>query len=373
MARQSDNSFDFSELCENFTKICPDFCQSQVEKQESLDFANKVIFKLGPKMRDIKKSGTNGEMWRLMFAGGGSVFIYSYSFKKPMNVNPRLQDKKLYLTLKQASLLAVSKLCSTLPDYHNPREKILLTPLARAVFAPQNISKIAAELTMLIRSEVMSGKVVKAIISSCQNDGFHLQHSESHIALVALEVTVPGAVLRQKLRWRVQRLYAKHGKNFHADQYEIYLKYSKVDSRPADAAVEPEASTSTQANPVHVPVKSIESVLRSIARTVDDPLSGSTLDLNFISPPTAESKPDEPDEWPTPIDFTIEATNLKLIRSVQLPARPRQEPIEESIEGFAINYELIDRFKNLNFVFPYDIDDAIYGIDRDLDYDNDYD
>lgn len=200
MARQSDNSFDFSELCENFTKICPDFCQSQVEKQESLDFANKVIFKLGPKMRDIKKSGTNGEMWRLMFAGGGSVFIYSYSFKKPMNVNPRLQDKKLYLTLKQASLLAVSKLCSTLPDYHNPREKILLTPLARAVFAPQNISKIAAELTMLIRSEVMSGKVVKAIISSCQNDGFHLQHSESHIALVALEVTVPGAVLRQKLR-----------------------------------------------------------------------------------------------------------------------------------------------------------------------------
>lgn len=151
------------------------------------------------------------------------------------------------------------------------------------------------------------------------------------------------------------------------------MKYSKVDSRPADAAVEPEASTSTQANPVQVPVKSIESVLRSIARTVDDPLSGSTLDLNFISPPTAESKPDEPDEWPTPIDFTTEATNLKLIRSVQLPARPRQEPIEESIEGFAINYELIDRFKNLNFVFPYDIDDAIYGIDRDLDYDNDYD
>lgn len=129
-----------------------------------------------------------------MFAGGGSVFIYSYNFKKPMNVNPRLQDKKLYLTLKQASLLAVSKLCSTLPDYHNTREKILLTPLARVVFAPQNISMIAAELTVSLGSEVKSGKVVKAIISSCQSDGFHLQHSESHIALVALEVTVPGAV-----------------------------------------------------------------------------------------------------------------------------------------------------------------------------------
>lgn len=58
MARQSDNSFNFSKLCENFAKICPDFCQSQAKKQESLDFANKVLFELGPKMREIKKSGT---------------------------------------------------------------------------------------------------------------------------------------------------------------------------------------------------------------------------------------------------------------------------------------------------------------------------
>lgn len=349
MAGQSDNKFDFSKLCENFAKLCPDFCRTQTEKQESLDFANKVLFNLCPKMRAIKKSGTSGEMWRLMFAGGGSVFIYSYSFKKPMNVNPHLLDKKLYLTLKQASLLAVSKLCSTLPDNHSPGEKILLTPLARAVFAPQNILKIAAELTVLFGSEVKSGKVVKAVISSCQSDGFYLQHSECHIALVALEVTVVNAANRQKLRSKAQRLYAKHGKNFSNDQYKIYLKYSKVANRLPDAAVEPEASTSTQASQTQVPVKSIESVLRSIARSVDDPISGSTLELNFISPPAAESKPGEPDELPTPIDFRIAATDLELIKSVHLPSTPRREPITKSNEQWLEDYEYYERMDSLNF------------------------
>lgn len=327
MAQQAQNAFNFSELCENFAKICPDFSQTQCEKQQSLDFANKVLFELAPKMRDIKKSQANGEMWRLMFAGGGSVFIYSYSFKKPMNVNPRLRDSQLYMTLKQAGLLAVSKLCSVLPEQHNRRDKVLLTPLARVVFAPQNILYIASELSTLLKLSVDSGDVVKAIISSCQTDGFHLEHSQCHIALVAIEVTVVGAVQREKLRSKVQRLYAKHGKNFDANQYKIYLNYSKLTNRPPDDdTVEPQPQgTST---PSHgAPVKSIDSVLRSIARTKDDPLSGDTLDLNFISPPASAPPLRETDETlPTPIEFSIEATNLQQIRSVQLPRRVIKEP-----------------------------------------------
>lgn len=318
MALSAQSSFNFSELCENFAKICPDFLAPQSEKHQSLDFAKRVLFELGPKMRDIKKSGTNGEMWRLMFADGSSVFIYSYSFKKPMNVNPRLRDKQLYMTLKQADLLAVSKLCSVLPAQHKPSDKVLLTPLARVVFAPQNISQIASELTTLLGRNVDRGDVVKAVISSCQTDGFHLEHSQCHIALVAIEVTVRGAVKREKLRSKVQRLYAKHGKNFDNDQYKIYLKYSKVNNRPPDDdAEEPEPRSSTPP-----PVKSIDSVLRSIARTIDDPLSGGTLDLNFISAPSTAPPLQETDvTLPTPIEFSIEATNLQEIRSVQMPSR----------------------------------------------------
>ncbi|KAL7734543.1 hypothetical protein ACLKA6_010857 [Drosophila palustris] len=305
------NGFDFKQLCETFSQICPDFRGSQTEKSQSLDFANKVLFDLGPKMHQIKQSGS-GQMWRLIFSGGDSVFIYSYTFKSPINVNPRVHDKKLYLTLKQAGLLAVNKLCSVLPDLHNPRDKILLTPLARAVFAPQNISNIATALTVRLGRAVESGEVVKAVISSCQTDGFHLPHSQCHIALVAIEVTVTSSSQREKLRLKTLRLYAKMSKTFDEAQYNIYAQYSKLDKRPPDVEL-PQPSTSDPGNPSHIPGKSISTVLRSIARTVDDPLSGGTIDIDFVEHSVTQNE-----IMPTPVVLQVEATTLDRIKLVNL-------------------------------------------------------
>ncbi|KAH8419559.1 hypothetical protein KR222_006050, partial [Zaprionus bogoriensis] len=307
-AARPDNVFDFDELCETFTKVCPDFRHTQAEKLQSLDFANKVLFELGPQMRGIKKSGTN-QMWRLLFAGGDSVLIYSYTFKGPMNVRPRLQDKKLFLTLKQAGLLAANKLCSMLPLQHNPHNKVLLTPLARAVFPPPNIPKIAFALSSLLRRTVDTSEVLKAVISSCQTDGFHLPHSQCHIALVSIEVTVVDATQRNKLRSKTQRRYAKYGKSCDTAQYKIYLEHSKLTNRPPEV---PMPTTTVQAS-----IRSIDSVLRDIARTADDPISGGTLDLNFIAPPSSSTL-SQNDPLPEPIDLTVEATNMMSIRSAHV-------------------------------------------------------
>lgn len=266
------SGFDFNKLCSTFSEICPDFGEAhQTDKSESLKFANKVLFELGPKMWQIKQSGS-AQMWRLIFNEGTSVYIYTHSFQRPVNVNPQLHDKKLYLTLKQAGLLAVSKLCSTLLDEHNPRNKVLLTPLARAVFPPENIPKIAFELRVDIN------EVTRAVISSCQTDGFHLQHSQCHIALAALEVTVPVAAQRQKLREKTQRLYAKHGKTYDAALYDIYVKYTKRNDKAAGAATaQPKADDPSPSKGA----KNIKTVVRSIVKSADDPLSGGTLDMEY--------------------------------------------------------------------------------------------
>ncbi|TDG51232.1 hypothetical protein AWZ03_002319 [Drosophila navojoa] len=280
------SGFDFNKLCSTFSEICPDFGEShQTDKSESLNFAKKVLFELGPKMWHIKQSGS-GQMWRLIFNEDTSVYIYTHSFQRPVNVNPQLRDKKLYLTLKQAGLLAVSKLCSGMLGEHDPRNKVLLTPLARAVFLPENIPEIAVELTELLKRRVDTNEVVRAVISSCQTDGFHLQHSQCHIALAALEATVPEAAQRQKLREKTRRLYAKHGKTYDATQYDVYVKYSKRDDRAADAR----PSQRTAGDQGRPKGESIDAVLRSIVKSADDPLSGGTLDMKYVQPSSSSQE-----------------------------------------------------------------------------------
>lgn len=182
------------------------------------------------------------------------------------------------------------------------------------MFLPQNIPKIAADLTTVLGRRVDSNEVVKAIICSCQTDGFHLQHSQCHVALVAIEVTVSVLAQRQKLREKTIRLYAKHGKSYNADLYKIYAQHSKLSSRPPDTQL-PEPSTSEEESKGQSKIKSIDTVLRSIARTVDDPLTGGTLDMKFVSPPVSFSEIER--SLPTPTDIRVEATNLESIRHRQ--------------------------------------------------------
>ncbi|KAH8239249.1 hypothetical protein KR032_002360, partial [Drosophila birchii] len=276
------NEFDFNKLCQTFTEICPDFRRGrECEVLESLDFANRVLFELGPKMRQLKQSGRD-QMWRLVFNGGGSVYVYTYSFQKPITGQPRLGGGKLYLTLKQAGLLAARRFCSLLPLHHNPREKILLTPLARAVFDPSNILKIASALGILLCRTVDPGDVVRAVVSSCQSDGFHLQHSQSHIALVAVGATARDSADRQKLRKKTLKQYINCGKIFDINQYKIYSQYSKMCAQIAAEHPIPDPGPPKVKQAGRN--RNVRGVLSSIAKSSDDPLSGETIDMKFKAP-----------------------------------------------------------------------------------------
>ncbi|XP_017080302.1 uncharacterized protein LOC108114060 [Drosophila eugracilis] len=303
--------FDFKTLCETFAEICPDF-QSATgsDKLESLDFANRVLFQLGPKMRQLKQSG-NDQMWRLVFNGGGSVYVYTYTFQKPISGQPRLGGGKLYLTVKQAGLLAVKKLCALLPEFYNPRDKILLTPLARAVFDPSNIQKIASGLTNILGQRVDCNEVVRAVISSCQTDGFHLEHSKSHIAVVAVGVSTRDFAERKKLRKKTVKQYLNYGKLFDPNQYKIYTRFSRM---TAQIAAEPPLSDPDPEPSVKPRVLNVSGVLSSIAKAADDPLSGETIYMKFKAP-LNQGKRAEVEAMPTSMDIRLEGTSMENVRS----------------------------------------------------------
>ncbi|XP_017059439.1 uncharacterized protein LOC108100181 [Drosophila ficusphila] len=315
-SRGMSNEFDFKTLCATFAEICPDFrngCGS--EEMESLDFANRVIFELGPKMRQLKQSGRD-QMWRLAFHGGGSVYIYTYTFQKPISGQPRLGGGKLYLTLKQAGLLAVKKLCDLLPVYHDPRDKILLTPLARVVFDPSNIQRIASGLCTLLGCRVDCSEVLRAVISSCQSDGHHLEHSQSHVALVAVGATTRDAAERKKLRRKTIKQYSKCGKVFDPDQYKIYARFSRMAAPIAAEPPIPDPEPPKEKPPASV--RSVSGVLRSIAKAIDDPLSGDTIEMQYKAPPAPKSKEDTVGAMCPSMDVRLEGITLDHVRSIVL-------------------------------------------------------
>ncbi|XP_044313797.1 uncharacterized protein LOC108037143 isoform X2 [Drosophila rhopaloa] len=311
-SRGSANAFNFNLLCETFNEICPDFRGGPgSDEMESLDFANRVLFELGPKMRELKQSGRD-QMWRLVFNGGGSVYIYTYTFQKPISGQPRLGGGKLYLTLKQAGLLAVSKICALLPVYHDPRHKILLTPLARAVFDAPNIQKIASALTTLRQSRIDCSEVVRAVISSCQSDGFHLEHSQSHVALVAVGATTREFAERKKLRRKTMKQYNSQGKIFDFNQYKIYARFSKMSGQIAEEPPLPDPDP--PADKPSPRIRNVSGVLRSIAKATDDPLSGETIEMKFKAPSKPEKRA-EVEDMSISMDVRLEGTSMERMRS----------------------------------------------------------
>ncbi|KAI8040629.1 hypothetical protein M5D96_006572 [Drosophila gunungcola] len=311
-SRRSTKEFDFNLLCETFAEICPDFRDGPgTYMTESLDFANRVIFELGPRMRQLKQSGRD-QMWRLVFNGGGCVYIYTYTFQKPISGQPRLGGGKLYLTLKQAGLLAVRKICALLPVYHDPRHKILLTPLARVVFDPPNIQKIASALSNLLGTRVDCSEVVRAVISSCQSDGFHLEHSQSHIALVAVGATTRDFGERKKQRRKTVKQCTNQGKIFDLNQYKIYARFSKMSDQIAAEPPLPDPDPPKEKPPARI--RNVSEVLRSIAKSIDDPLSGETINMKFKAPSNPEKK-EEVQDMPISMDVRLQGTSMDRMRS----------------------------------------------------------
>jgi len=222
--------FDFQKLMKTFIEICPDFVSEPDFQRATVSrrFAEQVIFEYGKEAK-LAKFHEVDKTWRIMLATHGKigveVIITSYNTKQPPVYQPFVHLGYLKLTFKQASLLAVAKYCQIIPHLVE-RHQIVLTPFAGAVFKNDDMPRLAAEL-----GEPLP-KVIVAVISSCQSDGYYLEHSRCYIALRALQKTIVNRETRISLLKKSLKLYQLHGKNFDYSKYLICSKFVRPNSSP---------------------------------------------------------------------------------------------------------------------------------------------
>ncbi|KAH8371484.1 hypothetical protein KR093_007618 [Drosophila rubida] len=228
----NQNVFDFKKLVQTFIEICPDFVAEPdfQTATESRRFAEQVIFECSKEARLAKHVGVD-KTWRIHLECRNQVgsrlntelIITAHVRKAPPVYQPFVVDGRLKLTFKQASLLAVAKYCQMVP-YHVQRNHIVLTPFAGAVFAHNDIPRLAVALGEPVPFTLM------AVLSSCQTDGYLLQHSRSYIALRALQKNIAEGAMRASLLKKTMRMYQLQGKEFDLPKYIIVCRFVRSGS-----------------------------------------------------------------------------------------------------------------------------------------------
>ncbi|XP_020802043.1 uncharacterized protein LOC110179031 [Drosophila serrata] len=234
--------FDFVKLKQTFSEICPDFNEEPCYDQPTTSrrFAENVIF-VYSKEAAAAKAKKKDESWSMQLTVKNSkgtlihseVKIQTHWVRDPPQNQPFVMRGLLDMSFKQASLLAVAKYCQLVP-HQVERGEVVLTPLAGAVFSKFEIPKLAEAV-----GEPLADVVV-AIICSCQTDGYYLEHSRCHIALVAIVKTVADLKMQASLVKKTIKMYNLHGKDFDMDKFKewsMFLKKSgpaKVNNRSND-------------------------------------------------------------------------------------------------------------------------------------------
>ncbi|KAH8322651.1 hypothetical protein KR059_002497 [Drosophila kikkawai] len=226
--------FDFVKLKQTFTEICPDFSEepSYDQPTTSRRFAENVIFAFS-KEAAAAKAKKKDVSWSMQLAVKNSkgtlirseVKIQTHWVREPPQNQPFVLRGLLVLSFKQASLLAVAKYCQLVP-HQVKRGEVVLTPLAGAVFSKFEIPKLAEDV-----GEPLADVVV-AIISSCQTDGYYLEHSRCHIALVAIIKTVTDLKMQASIVKKTIKMYTLHGKDLDMDKFKQWSTFLKKSGPP---------------------------------------------------------------------------------------------------------------------------------------------
>lgn len=197
-------------LCKNY---------SYDDGYQSLDFCAKVLFTIGPESRQFKKNDEN-RFWRYKLNNSKAIFdkynvkspcfgkvacIYVSTYKIKPNSQPVLRGNTLHLTIKQATLLALTILEKITILMIN-KNKIILTPLAGAVFPKKDILGISKAIKMGLADTIC------IINNSCQSGGHNLIRSRTDVAAIAAIVATQG-MSKKDSRMNIVR---KISKQFHA-------------------------------------------------------------------------------------------------------------------------------------------------------------
>lgn len=230
-------AFKFEQLEAEFTKICPDYANALAweAKNLALDFASKMIFIIGPESRAVKKPGTD-KKWKFRFITKESeksyhintVFVCTFKNTTPPEPQPKVDGNKLILTIKQASLLALTTLAKVV-GLCVDKDSIIMTPLAGAIFSKQDLEKLAKEVHGDCYTNVNMAQLICAIMQSCQSGGHHLKYSKCHIAIVAsicATKNMKDKRLRDTIISKTYKQYVASGKDMDREKFIIYAKYA---------------------------------------------------------------------------------------------------------------------------------------------------
>lgn len=227
--------FDFEQLKMEFKQICPDFDEalSWGTKSRSLQFGAEMLYKVGPESRRVKKS-EGDKSWKFRFVTKndnnviiGTVVVSTFKSNAAPNEQPSVKNRVLSLTMKQASLIATHTLCSMITCMVE-HDKILLTPLAGAIFCKDDIPKLMHEMGIPISSQNKSSTIC-AIISSCQSGGQYLAHSKCHYAVCAALCATRNMKDRRVAMDIVRKIlkqYMSNRKMFDINKFRQVCKYA---------------------------------------------------------------------------------------------------------------------------------------------------
>lgn len=223
----SGAQFNYSEFYNEMLKVMPDLGEEMVldESMFCIEFASLVLFTIGPASRQVKE-GQRDLSWAMTLPSKDgklacTIFVSTYKGGPPVVMQPTVEKGKICLTIKQASLIALSVVAKMVPHICNPK-KILLTPLAGAIFCKDDLEKISNETNELL--EV----IICMINESAQSGGFYLPNSTCAAAAVCAVVATRKAETKVAVSIvnKTIKQYYNNKKEMDWDLYDILSKYA---------------------------------------------------------------------------------------------------------------------------------------------------
>lgn len=221
------SQFDFDKLLMEVSHIMPDLRMNLNAEvaMYCIEFASLVLFTVGPATRSVKE-GQRDQCWAMTVPSEdrkmvNTIFVATHKGKPPAISQPTVENHKICLTIKQASLISLYVVAKLVKIICNS-EKILLTPLAGAIFCKDDVPKIAEELGM----ELID--VINMINASAQSGGFYLPSSTCAAAAVCALVATKGAEekVAKSIVTKTIKQYYGHHKIMDLKQFDVLSKYA---------------------------------------------------------------------------------------------------------------------------------------------------
>lgn len=229
ITKHSGLDFDIISLMNEFKKHCDDYNTdlSLDKPSKAVEFCSKIIYEIGPESRKVKK-GTGDKVWKFIFnikkenvEEKHTVFVATYKQENAQYV-PENKEKSMILTLKQAGLIALNTFSRLVAIGYTKGMK-LMTPLAGACFAKDDLTNFAKEIAM---DEV---KLLVAINQSTQGGGQYLKFSDIDIAVcasIAATRNVKEEALKKGIVVKVLKQYMNKAKTPSKNRMMIISKYA---------------------------------------------------------------------------------------------------------------------------------------------------